>query len=77
VLDKVHVRALLLSYGREVNRLDDLAYNNIVDHIDSIMVYAKCVGATWEDLEQILHDSMKQYNITTGEEAKQWYTYTS
>jgi len=52
--------------------MSDLAYNVIVDIIDAIMVYAKHEGATWEDLEQILHDSMKMHNISAGEEVTKW-----
>lgn len=57
--------------------MKDAMYEMLSVRVDSLVEIGKKCGLTWEDFEQMLHDSMKMHNISTGEEAKQWYTYTS
>ena len=48
--------------------MKDTIYYMLAVRIDSLVEIGKEYGFTWEDFEQMLHDSMKDYEIPTEEE---------
>lgn len=51
--------------------MKEAVYEMISVRIDSLVEIGKKYDFTWEDFEQIIHDSMKDHDISS-EEAKQW-----
>ena len=52
--------------------MGDIEYNDIYDKMYDIVKEASYLGATWFELEDMLHDVMKFNDIPSEEEMRKW-----